>query len=511
MKQMSDHKEKFEDTFGLSSLASFREIYPRRSESDKGFSESGNTRIEDDLKFWNEYLNEIKNDIRADMPEFDEEIKMTVNNVSGRRAQSYAARGGSRQTPPDRRRTDESDYYLTGRYERDDGLTKKTDIKYTSSTRQRTGSNRGGKPSGSGSKGNTGGKPPRKGYRRPGRLTGFSYFLFVIIVSAILAVSGWVMANDMLALNKQPHTAIVTIPDDFTMSEVSRELKKAGIIEYKWLFNIFSSIANAKEKIDPGIYELDTTLDYRAIISRMHFGASAGPDDIIEVTLYEGKTMLEIFETLEKYGVCKASDLLEAATNYDFDYDFLDSSTLGNERRLEGYLFPDTYEFYLDDEPEDVIIRFLNNFRAKVTDEMYEQAEELGYTMAEIVTIASLIEKETSGDDESPYIASVIYNRLHSYSYPYLQIDATVQYVLPERKDKLTDEDISIDSPYNTYKYEGLPPTAIANPGLASIKAALAPADTDFYFYALHKDGHHEFFTNADDFDEFVNGADYGG
>lgn len=510
MKQMSDNKEKFEDTFGLGSLASFHENYPRRSEADNAsaFSDSENTRIEDDLKFWNDYLS----DIRGDAPELDEEMKMTINNGSGRRTQSNAVKGGSRQTPSDRRRTAKSSYYAAGRYERNDELTKKSDTKYTSSTRQRTGGNRGGKPSGSGSKGNTGRKPPRKGFfYRLGRLSGFSYFLFVIIVSAILASSGWIMANDMLALNKPPLTAIITIPEDFTMTEVSRELKKSGIIEHRWLFNIFSSVANAKEKIDPGIYELNTTLDYRAIISRMHFGAASGPDDIIDVTLVEGETMYEIFETLEKYGVCKASDLLEAATDYDFDYDFLDSSTLGNERRLEGYLFPDTYEFYLDDRPEEAIKRLLNNFWAKVTDEMYEQAEEHGYTMAEIVTIASLIEKETSGAAESPYIASVIYNRLHSDSYPYLQIDATVQYVLPERKDKLSLEDIAIDSPYNTYKYEGLPPAAIANPGLDSIKAALAPADTDFYFYALHKDGHHEFFTNADDFDEFVNGAEYGG
>jgi len=509
---MSDHKEKFEDTFAVGSFGSFREKYPRRDDLDSGLNSFApdNTCIEDDLKFWNNYLKNAE----ADKAIYAKETNMRVNSGADR-MENRTVSVGSRQAVADRNRTDKKPhYYSAGREnERIDILTNKSDIKSTSTLqRTRDSQQRRGRAPGRETDRNAGRKPPRKGRsKRLGCLSGFSYFLFVILVSAVLAGAGWIMANDVLALNKQPHTAIVTVPDDFTMGQVSRELKKAGIIEYKWLFNIFSSIAEAKEKIDPGTYELDTTLDYRAIISKMHFGASAGPDDIIDVTLVEGKTMYEIFDALEEYGVCKASALLEAATNYNFDYDFLDASTLGNERRLEGYLFPDTYEFYLDDEPADVIERLLNNFDAKVTEDMYTQAEELGYSMAEIVTIASLVEKETSGAAESPYIASVIYNRLHSNSYPYLQIDATVQYVLPERKEKLTDEDIAVDSPYNTYKYEGLPPTAIANPGLASIKAALDPADTDFYFYALHKDGHHEFFTNADDFDNFVNGANYGG
>ena len=514
---MSDYRDIFEDTFDLDSLGSFsKNKYGMEKGLDIdaaiGSLSSGETRIEDDdFEFWKEYLSDINNDSY----EFGEEMSTSYNSDAGRRYESSrTTKSSSRSALSDRTRSSKSQYYSRSRgYDRDDELTKKIDIKSASaSQRGRYDNNRRNGSSGRGSKRGSGGKPPRRGLLyRLFHLSGFGYFLFVIIVSAILAVSGWIFANDVFALNKEPHTAVVTIPDNFTMGDVADELKKAGIIEYKWLFKLFSAIADAKEKIDPGSYELNTDLDYRAIISKMHFGASAGPDDIVEVTLYEGYTMREIFETLEKYGVCKASDLLEAAANYDFDYDFLDPSTLGDERRLEGYLFPDTYEFYLDDEPEDVIMRFLNNFRAKITEDMYERAEELGYSMHEILTIASLIEKETSGEDESPYISSVIHNRLNSSAYPYLQIDATIQYILPERKDRLSDEDIAIDSPYNTYRYEGLPPTPIANPGLASIEAALYPADTDYYFYALHKDGHHEFFTNSDDFDEFVNGEEYGG
>ncbi len=292
------------------------------------------------------------------------------------------------------------------------------------------------------------------------------------------------------------------------MTLVANELKKAKIINYPTLFKIFGAIAKADKKIDPGMYKLSSDLDYRAIVSTMQEGSS---DEVIKITIPEGKTMSEIFAIFEEKGVCTAARLKESATNYNFKYKFLDSSTVGESKRLEGYLFPDTYEFYLNETSVNVLKKFLDNFDAKVTDDMYAQANKLGYEMKDIVTIASLIEKESANDNESAKIASVIYNRLKSSSFPYLQIDATVQYALPERKVKLTNDDLKIDSPYNTYKYEGLPPTAIASPGIVSIKAALSPESTSYYFYALNKNGSHSFFESSNDFDKFVSSADYGG
>ncbi len=348
-------------------------------------------------------------------------------------------------------------------------------------------------------------KPAR---RRQFRLTGVRYFMFVLVVSVILASVAWVSANDVFALNKKPHTAIVTIPENYTMGKVASILKKNGIIQYKSLFRLFAIIAKADEKIDAGTYKLTTDLDYRALITRMQEGSS---DEIVKVTIPEGKTMAEIFDILQNEGICSAERLKDIAANHDYEYMFLDKSTLGDAKRLEGYLFPDTYEFYLSDDPVDVLKKFLDNFNNKVTKSMYEKAKKMGYSMAEIITVASLIEKEAADADEADYIASVIYNRLNSKDFPYLQIDATIQYILPERKEKLTDDDLKVDSPYNTYKYKGLPPGPISNPGLSSIKAALNPANTKYYFYALDKSGFHQFFTNSDAFDKFVNSADYGG
>ena len=150
----------------------------------------------------------------------------------------------------------------------------------------------------------------------------------------------------------------------------------------------------------------------------------------------------------------------------------------------------------------------LSNLHYKITADMYAQAENLGITFSQSVTIASMIEKEAANDEERSIIASVIYNRLAA-DMP-LQIDATVQYILPERKAYLTDADTQIDNPYNTYLYTGLPPGAISNPGMASIKAALNPADTGYYYYALDLETEtHQFFTNYNDFQAFTATQDY--
>ena len=146
----------------------------------------------------------------------------------------------------------------------------------------------------------------------------------------------------------------------------------------------------------------------------------------------------------------------------------------------------------------------LANFNNKFDSEMRDQAAEMGYSMHEILTIASLIEREAANDSERAIIASVIYNRLNSDSFPNLQIDASIQYVLPEGEIVTQEDYYTVDSPYNTYLYEGLPPGPIACPGLASIVAALNPESTNYYYYALGEDGQHHFSTTAEEHEAFV-------
>ena len=261
------------------------------------------------------------------------------------------------------------------------------------------------------------------------------------------------------------------------------------------------------DNLAPGTYTLDTDMDYRAIISNM--SASSASRATVDVTIPEGYTAMQVFERLEENGVCTVEELQDTAANYDFKFSFLQNVIpLGDYRRLEGYLFPDTYTFYVGDDPVNVLNKMILRFDQKFTDEMRQEVADSGHTIHEVVIVASLIEKETTGDDQTS-ISAVIWNRLASDNYRLLQIDATVQYILPERKEFLTAEDLAIDSPYNTYLYEGLPAGPIANPGESSIRAAMNPEDSNMYFYALGDDGDHHFFRTYQEQQNFIQSQEY--
>ena len=338
------------------------------------------------------------------------------------------------------------------------------------------------------------------------------YVCCVLAASVILAVVGWRLADDVLALTKPDEEVTITVPENATVADVSRELKKQGLIEYEWLFRFYCLYSHAERKIQPGTYELNHLYDYHALVNGMT--PSAGVRATTELTIPEGYECEDIFALLADAGVASVADLEKAAAEYEFDYAFLQDLPYGDKNRLEGYLFPDTYQFYLNDKPEDVLGRFLRNFDSKITDDMYAALDDLNEKLAarmrqngfdeteiadaklsfhDVITVASLVEKETAKTSESASIASVIYNRLCSKLYPCLQIDATIQYALEERKEVLSNADKAIISPYNTYTNAGLPAGPIANPGINSIRAALYPADTDYYFYALGNDGVHKF------------------
>ena len=368
--------------------------------------------------------------------------------------------------------------------------------------------------------------------RRDGKvgcLGGIMYFAFVVSLSIIFACLVWMAASDVLALNKPLEDGTVTLPQSiFTEKEIEVEnedgtvttetvmsadidyvanaLKDAGLIEYKSLFKLFCKVVHADTKIDPGTYELNTKCDYNALVLRMQ---TASASMVATTVMFpEGYTMQEIFEKLEEEGICTVEDLMDAAANYSYNYSFLDWAETGDAQRLEGYLFPDTYEFYQGMQASSAINKFLLNFHGKLTADMYTQADNLGISLHQAVIVASMIEAEAGSDDERATIASVIYNRLNE-GMP-LQIDATVMYALGEHKEQLTAEDLQVDSPYNTYTNTGLPAGPICNPGLASINAALNPASTNYLYYALDKEtGTHQFFTNYSEFEAFIATQDY--
>ena len=353
----------------------------------------------------------------------------------------------------------------------------------------------------------------RKGRRRRFFLHSVVWVIFVIAASLALSGVGWLLADDFAALNKNPLTATVQVTKDDDLKSIADKLKEEGLIEYKWFFKLFGRMRHAEDKIGIGTYELNTEMDYNALINGMSNANAALNASTVRVAIPEGYTVRQIISLLAQYGVNTEEELTEAAANYDFTYSFLSGKSKGSIARLEGYLFPDTYEFYVSGNAATAIGRMLKNFDDKLTPELREKLEASEYSLDEILIIASLIEKETDGRDRAN-ISSVIYNRLHQAGETnyLLQIDAAQIYGLGDRyTPPLTRAQLEIDTPYNTHIHQGLPPAPIANPGMASIEAALEPADTGYYFYALGKDGAHHFFSRYDKFAAFVGSDQYGG
>lgn len=354
-------------------------------------------------------------------------------------------------------------------------------------------------------------RPRKKSDRRSGRLSNFTatYLVLVIGISVLLASLGWISANDVLALNKKPLTATVTVSQDMIrdngsakMGKVASLLKDEGLIQFKSTFLLFSAITGGEDKVISGTFTLNTDMDYRALIAGMSWNSSSKAK--IKVTIPEGYSCAQIFQLLEEKGVSTVEELEDIAANHDYAFSFLEDLPLGDPNRLEGYLFPDTYEFTTPHNPLYVLNKMLLRFDEQFTEDMRQQVKRSGKDIHEILTIASLIERETDGTDRGT-IASVIYNRLnhpHSSTVGFLQIDATLAYINGGKVP--TEADKSIDSPYNTYKHKGLPPGPIASPGMDAIQAAMHPDSTNYYYYALGDDKVHHFFADYDSMKAFT-------
>lgn len=351
--------------------------------------------------------------------------------------------------------------------------------------------------------------------------------LYVVIVGLIavgLGYGAWECAQDVLAFGRSDETLTVTINDGDSVGDIADMLKEHGVIKYPWLFKLYCSFTDSETTMDPGTYVISYNYDYHALVNNMI--ANSPNRTTVRVMIPEGMTCEQIFALMEKNNVCSAEELRKAAAETAFDYWFLEGIPFGAENRLEGFLFPDTYDFYEKDDPERVLDKLLTNFDRKFSEEAREKLDALNEQIAErlrsagyddefvaahrlsvyeLMTVASMIEKESAGADESGNIASVIYNRLcKPAEYPYLNIDATLIYAIGENR-PLTEADKQIDSPYNTYTHTGLPAGPISNPGLSSITAALYPNDTDYYYYALDKaTGYHHFSKTYDEHNQFL-------
>lgn len=334
------------------------------------------------------------------------------------------------------------------------------------------------------------------------------YFVCVVLASCLLAELGWLAVNEVCALNKEPLTAEIEINEGDRLGTITKKLKTAGIIDSKFLFKMYGIFSGTAKKVNPGVYKLDTDMDYHCLEESMQ--RSSETAETVTVTIPEGYTVQKIIDLLAENRVASAESLTEAAKNYVFeDYDFIDNKNLGSINRLEGYLFPDTYEFYLKGEATDALNRLLENFAYR----LHEDIDLGDHKLKDVITLASIIEQEGIGDlTERKNIASVLFNRMKTTNretYGYLQLDTTIYYALSLEGKGKDAFDKNLDSPYNTYLNPGLPAGPICNPGLDSINAVLNPNQTNYYYFAAGKDGVNHFFTNYNSHVNFVNSDMY--
>ncbi len=315
--------------------------------------------------------------------------------------------------------------------------------------------------------------------------------LVFISALAIVAYLGW----QTVQKNGAPETNL-SIAKGSSLSEISSELKAQDLISSELIFKAWAMISGSAGKLQAGDYHLPGNLSLTQLIGKLKNGEGASTDD--EVKVLEGWTLNDIAKTFEARGITPedffalagkpptiATHTKAAPSIWSTQFPFLGDKPSGAP--LEGYLFPDTYRLHKDATAEDVITKMLNNFNSKASAKVTEAAKESGRSAYDILKVASIVEAEVPHKDDRPIIAGIIWKRLSIGMG--LQVDSSVNYVTSGGHASLTLDDLKIDSPYNTYKYRGLPPTPIGNPGLNAIEAAISPKESPYLYWLSAKDG----------------------
>lgn len=329
----------------------------------------------------------------------------------------------------------------------------------------------------------------------------------VMLVGIMLSMFILIGVNDMLAMNRSEENKVtVEIPENPSLNDVSKALWSKGVIKEEMFFNIYSTITKNADSFTQGTFEMKTNMDYEAIVNYLQ--SMSNRTDTIKVTVTEGMSVVEIAKMLVKKDVIPDTkgflDLCKS-NYFDKDYPFVEHITNVKKRyyKLEGYLFPDTYECYHNEDPKLTITRMLNDYETRIYEnqnvEGYKNAINIKklskknkYSLQQLLTMASIIQAEAANKKDMYKISSVIHNRLESninYGVRKLSLDSTKYY--PYRSKKAVPKSIrkTFKSKYNTYNFKGLPPGPICNPGMEAILAAIYPDKTDYLYFCHAKDG----------------------
>ncbi|MEW6202812.1 MAG: endolytic transglycosylase MltG [bacterium] len=312
-------------------------------------------------------------------------------------------------------------------------------------------------------------------------------FLLSILVLALI----FIIYSDSPA-DRNGETRAFNINYGETAAAAGMRLKQQHFIRSASFFRLLTLIQHKETKIQPGQYTLSPSMNTQEILSVLT--AHNGGQMDVRITIPEGFTASEIAERMDEAGLCDYDEWMDIVSAPEAHFINLRSHEIES---LEGFLFPDTYFFHHGAPCERYIQKMTDRFFDIFTEKYINEAGQQDFTLPEIVTLASLVEEEAKLKGERRTIAGVLRNRLEREML--LQCDATVQYALPERKERLLYEDLKIDSPYNTYLYKGLPPGPICNPGLDSLLAALHPAAVPFLYYVARPDGSHIFSVSGEE------------
>ncbi len=316
----------------------------------------------------------------------------------------------------------------------------------------------------------------------------FSSFMIVLILAGLLAC-GWFVLQIFNPLNLQ--ITRFTINEGEGVNQISYHLKQQGVIRSSFVFETYVYLKGIEGNFKASNYILPHVINIKRLTEILTTGQT---DEEWKLTIPEGWTINDIAFKLESLGKFQAEELFDATgfnqpknkIGFDIsDYDFL--TDLPKGANLEGYLFPDTYHYFAYATIDDVVRKMLNNFNKKLTPQMRHDIKQQGKTIFDIITLASIIEREVKTDQDRPIVAGIFWHRL-AIGMP-LQADSTINYITHKKTPAVSSADLELDSLYNTYKHRGLPPGPISNPGIESIKAAIYPKTTNYLYFLTDNNG----------------------
>ncbi len=336
--------------------------------------------------------------------------------------------------------------------------------------------------------------PPRKHKKKKkqrSRLPGVLILTtFIFAVSICLSMVIIAFGKDMLGIGKSDANKLINIPEGATTEQIATLLKDEGIIKSPKCFLLFSSLRKSDTAYIAGEHFIRPNMAYEEIIYELT-NISTEQSVSVEVTFPEGLNIYEIADILEKNNVCNADEFVFYFNSGGFGFEFEDklpSDTTLKLNRMEGYCFPDTYYFYENMEPEKVCQKIYYNFNSKMTEERYKKMEDMGLSLDQLVTLASIVQKEAPNADSMKMVASIFLNRLRNPAEfgGKLQSDPTTNYANDVVKPHLELYNKNMIDAYDTYIGTGLPPGAICNPGIEAIDAVLENFPTDYYYFAAN-------------------------